>query len=151
VEHPNKQRFPIEVISDESTCFIGLSETIKENYSPQWFRKIVGNRNFVWQHIPPNIRFGGIFLGIDIDLHKVLDVELEKHFVRMFLLDKNSKIKWHLIYVYGVAQHEEKDHFLVKFAQVYNKCKGGVPTGGKSSEKNKPCILPRWSLVFFFC
>jgi hypothetical protein len=52
VEHPNKQRFLRETIREEGACFIGLSETIKSSYTPQWFKKIVGNRNFSWGSVP---------------------------------------------------------------------------------------------------
>jgi hypothetical protein len=77
-------------------------------------------------------------------------------------------MKWHLVIVYGPAQPEgkdefptkfaqvcnKKDEFLTKFAQVCNKCKGPAVIGGNLNiirsvdEKNKPCILPRWSHTF---
>jgi hypothetical protein len=46
VEHPNKQRFLRETIREEGVCFIGLSETIKINYTINWFKKIIGIYNF---------------------------------------------------------------------------------------------------------
>jgi hypothetical protein len=72
----------------------------------------------------------------------------------MQLFDKTSRLCWHLVTVYGPAQLEDKDEFLAKFAQLCNKCKGAVVIGGnfniirKISEKNKPCVLPRWSHIF---
>jgi hypothetical protein len=56
--------------------------------------------------------------------------------------------------VYGLAQPEGKEEFLTKFAQVCNKCKGAPVIGGDFNiirsveDKNKPCILPRWSHTF---
>jgi hypothetical protein len=34
VEHPNKQRFLSETVREEGVCFIGVSETIKSNFTP---------------------------------------------------------------------------------------------------------------------
>jgi hypothetical protein len=39
VEHPDKQRFLREIIREEGFCFIGLSETIKSNFTPNWLKK----------------------------------------------------------------------------------------------------------------
>jgi hypothetical protein len=33
-------------------CFIGLSESIKNSYTPNWYKKIVGNINFSWGSFP---------------------------------------------------------------------------------------------------
>ena len=72
----------------------------------------------------------------------------------MLLLDKYSKMKWHLIVVYGPTQNESKDHFLAVLADICHRCKGAVVIGGdfniirKTEEKNKPCVLPRWSHIF---
>jgi hypothetical protein len=59
-------------------CFLGLSETIKSQYTPRWYKKVIGNGNFAWQSVPPIGRSGGMFLGIDSDLHEVLEDECEK-------------------------------------------------------------------------
>jgi hypothetical protein len=62
-------------------------------------------------------------LGIDSDLHEVLEYECGKYHIRMHLLDKHSKMKWHLVVVYCPAQPEGKEEFITEFAQVCNKCK----------------------------
>jgi hypothetical protein len=143
-----------ETIREEGACFIGISETIKSSFTSQWFKKVVGNRNFSWGSDPPTGRSGGILLGVDSDLHEVLETECGTHLVRMLFKDKISRIEWHLAVVYGPAQIEGKDEFLAEFAQLYDKCKGQAVIGGdfniirKTSEKNKPCVLPRWSHIF---
>jgi hypothetical protein len=71
----------------------------------------VGNRNFSWGSVPPKGRSGGILLGIDTDLHEVLETECGTHFVRMLLKNKNSRIEWHLAVVYGPAQIEGRMNF----------------------------------------
>jgi hypothetical protein len=110
VEHPDKQRFLRELIRDDRVCFLGLSETIKSQYT----RKIAGNRNFSWKSVPPIGRSGGMLLGVDSDLHDILEEECGKYHIRMHLLDKYSKMKWHLIVVYGPAQSEGKEGFLTQ-------------------------------------
>jgi hypothetical protein len=110
--------------------------------TPNWFKKIVGNRNFSWGNVPPVRRSGGVLLGVDNDLHDVLENESGNHFVRMLLQDRISKMKWHLAVVYGPAQNDEKDSFLVEFAQLCEKCGGSTIIGGdfniirKTSKKN---------------
>jgi hypothetical protein len=64
----------------------------------------------------------GLLLGVDTDLHDVVETEIGKHFIRMQLSDKISKLCWHLVVVYGPAQVEDKEEFLAKFAQLCNKC-----------------------------
>jgi hypothetical protein len=95
VEHPDKQRFLRETIREDGVCFIGLCETIKSNFTPNWLKKISGNRNFVWENIPLVGRSGGLLLGVDSDLHEVLETETGKHFIRMQLSDKVSRLCWH--------------------------------------------------------
>jgi hypothetical protein len=123
VEHPNKQRFMREKIREEEVCFIGLCETIKSNFTPSWFKKILENRNFVWESIPPVGRSSGLFLGVDTDFHDVVETKTGKHFIRMQLFDNTSSLCWHLVVIYGPAQVEDKEDFLAKFAQLCNKCK----------------------------
>jgi mannosylglycoprotein endo-beta-mannosidase len=49
---------------------------------------------------------------------------------------------------------EDKEEFLAEFAQLCTKCTGAAVIGGdfniirKTTEKNKPCVLPRWSHIF---
>jgi hypothetical protein len=94
--------------------------------------------------VPPTGRSGGILLGVDSDLHEVLETECGTHFVRMLLKDKISRIEWHLVVVYGPAQIEGKDEFPAEFAQPCDKCKGQSVIGGdfniirKTSEKTNP-------------
>jgi hypothetical protein len=72
----------------------------------------------------------------------------------MKLSDRVSRLCWHLRVVYGPAQLEGKESFLAEFTQLCNRCKGAAVIGGdfniirKTSEKNKPCILSRWSHIF---
>jgi hypothetical protein len=75
VEHLDKQRFLRDLVRDVAVCFLSLSETIKSQYTPQLYRKVTGNRSFTWQSIPPIGRSRGILLGIDSDLHEVLEYE----------------------------------------------------------------------------
>jgi hypothetical protein len=83
VEHPDKQRFLRETIREEGVCFIGLCETIKSNFTPNWLKKIAGNRNFALESVPPVGRSGGLLLGVDTNYQEVLETETGKHFIRM--------------------------------------------------------------------
>jgi hypothetical protein len=46
VQHPDKESFPRELVRDDGVCFLGLNETIKSQYTPQWYMKVAGDRNF---------------------------------------------------------------------------------------------------------
>jgi hypothetical protein len=73
--------------------------------------------------VPPVGRSGGILLGVDTDLHEVVETETGKHFIRMWLSDKISGLSLHLVVVYGPTQLEDKDDFIAEFAHVCNKRK----------------------------
>jgi hypothetical protein len=81
-------------------------------------------------------------------------METVDHFVRMLWMDKHSKMIWHFIVVYVLTKAEGKEYFMVEVANLCGRCKGGVVIGGdfniimKTIEKNKPCVLSKWSRMF---
>jgi hypothetical protein len=79
---------------------------------------VTGNRNFTQQFVPHVGRSGGMLLGVDSDLHDVLENECCSYHIRMLLLDKYSKMRWHLVVVYDPAQPERMEdfHILHRFA-----------------------------------
>lgn len=119
-----------------------------------WIKKISGNRNFHWAHLDPVGRSGGILLGVDGDLHDIISSEKGDHYVSMLVKDSKTLMEWQVIVFYGPAQADDKDSFLVEFADKCKRSKGSVVMGGdfniigKTCEKNKPCVLPRWSHIF---
>jgi hypothetical protein len=115
VEHPNKERILGEMITDEEVHFIGLTEIITSDFTPKCFRKITRNRNFFWQHIAPTARTG-VLLEAAKDMYEHIKTRCGDHFIRMLLMDKSSKMKCHLIVVYGPTQLEGKENFLAEFA-----------------------------------
>ena len=69
--------------------------------------------------------------------------------------DRRFKLKWHLVVVYGLAQPEgKKTQFSTAPANLCSKYKGVCMIGGdfkfikKTNEKNKPCVLSKWSHLF---
>jgi hypothetical protein len=55
VEHPDKQRFLRETIREEGVCFIGLCETIKSSFTPNWLKK----------YLVIEILFGKVYLQLE--------------------------------------------------------------------------------------
>lgn len=139
---------------DHGVHFIGLEETMKQEYTDAWFRSISGPKHFIWQQLSPSGKFGGLLLGVNADVMEVLQVGCGDHYIRMQVLDRKSKCKTNLIVVYGPAQPENKDHFLAEFSQLCYSLSDPSIIGGdfnilrKTSDKNKPCVLPRWSMIF---
>jgi hypothetical protein len=47
VEHPDKQRFMRDLIRDNGVCFLGLSETIKSQYTPSVVQEDIKEYEFI--------------------------------------------------------------------------------------------------------
>jgi hypothetical protein len=47
-----------------------------------------------------------------------LDVSVGKFHVKMKVFDVLKQIQWHLVVVYGAAQEENKEEFLLELADV---------------------------------
>jgi hypothetical protein len=66
-----------------------------------------------------------------------------KYLLQLKLWDKEKKMIWHFINVYGAAQEENKVEFLTELAKTIYNCKEPVLIGGDfniirfSNEKNK--------------
>lgn len=115
-----------------------MSETLIQDFDVFWAKKLSGNKNFFWQQLKPNGRSGVLLLWVDADKMEVLSTELGNHFISFEIRDRISLFVWHLTVVYGPAQREDKDDFLLEFAAVSSKIDGPVVMGGDFNIIRKP-------------
>ena len=76
--------------------------------------------NYKWCWNPPRGMSGGILVGINKEMFDVEHIEKGQYFLRVLLFDKNIKMHWNLVTVYGDAQMEGKASFLGELARVYH-------------------------------
>ena len=69
-------------------------------------------------------------LGVNADEFDVGSIEEGDFFVKFKLRNKRDNFKWVLVAVYGVAQPEFKEKFLVELVQTCDKEKLPILVGG---------------------
>ncbi|XP_037427211.1 uncharacterized protein LOC119292489 [Triticum dicoccoides] len=142
------------MIVDQKLDFVGLSETIKQDFTKNELHNLCGGRNFQWSWNPPRGMSGGILMGVNKDMFNVEIIEKGQYFLRMLVFDKNIKMHWNLVSVYGDAQKEGKASFLAELARLYHDNPLPCLVGGdfniirNGKEKNKPMLNEQWSFMF---
>jgi hypothetical protein len=132
-----------DMMFDYSLDFIGIQETMKENYKMSFFRKLDPKNEYFWKWTPPIGKSGGILCGIRNDSLEVNAFKAGKYMLQFILWDKVKKCNWALIVVYGAAQEENKNDFLTELASFCHGILMPYIVGGDfnilrhSGEKNK--------------
>ena len=62
-----KRRFLVDASIEHRLDFITLSETGRDNFSPQFLSTLSGGIDFDWHCLPPRGRSDGILLGVRCD------------------------------------------------------------------------------------
>jgi len=92
-----------DLIHEHNFHFIGLQETMLENVDDKILRKIDPNGVYLWKWIPARGKSGGILSGVNTDLMEEGSFFEGKYILQMNLWDKQMKVKWNLVTVYGAA------------------------------------------------
>ena len=109
---------------------------------------------FSWSWLPSVGRSGGILGGLRSSKLTQIGVSVGKFHVKMKVFDVLKQIQWHLVIVYGAAQEENKEEFLVELAEVCQDQTIPLLVGGDfnvircASEKNKGHSLNKWGHMF---
>ena len=119
-----------DIIKDFEVDFIGLQETMKQKYSPAFFRKIDPGNVFFWKWIPSVGKSGGILCGARYDTLGVQTVQVGEYMILMNLWDIKKKCRWSIITVYGPAHENMKASFLAEMASFCNSIDGPYIIGG---------------------
>lgn len=86
-----------------------------------FLRTYVLIKNFLWHAKPPKGRSGGMLIGINLLTFDVGEIEEGEYFVRFKIRNKEDDFKWNLVSIYGAAQHEQKEAFLMELVQLCTK------------------------------
>ena len=142
------------LILEHKFHIIGLQETMQSNIDDYLLRKIDPSQEYIWKWIPSKGKSGGILSGVRLEHFDVGSFKEGKFVLQLNLWDKNNKVKWNFLNIYGSPHEEHKADFLAELAAF---CGGNqVPflVGGDfnlirfSSEKNKPTHISRHSKTF---
>lgn len=79
-------------------------------------RKFDSQQDYLGEWIPSKGRSGGILVGICLNKYDVGSFTKGEFMIQMNLWDKENKLKWNLIVVYGPAHDELKFDFLSELA-----------------------------------
>jgi hypothetical protein len=118
------------LILEHKFHFIGLQETMQANIEDSVLRKIDPNHSYLWLWIPAGGGSGGIMSGINLDFYDVGAFHEGKFTLQLDLWDKEKRVKWNFINVYGAAQEGDKNDFLTELAGMISKCKEPCIIGG---------------------
>ena len=80
-----------DMLSDYSFDFIGIQETMKNDYNLSFFRKLDPNNNFFWKWVPSVGKSGGISCGVKNESLEVNAVKIGKYMLQFVLWDKIHK------------------------------------------------------------
>jgi hypothetical protein len=105
-----------DLISDHSLDFLGLQETMKKNFSPNCLRRIDPFDIFNGEWIPSVGKYGGILVGARRDNLEIISRKKGNYIVQLVLNDIKKKTSWGLLVVYGSADEEFKEDFLLELA-----------------------------------
>lgn len=98
-----KKRYIREMIMEYNLNFVGVLETIKQNFTKNELNNLCNGKNYEWHWNPPRGHSGWILVGKNRDHFDIMHTEHGEYFVRLLVYDKNAKFHWNLIAVYGDA------------------------------------------------
>lgn len=96
--------------------FIGLQETMIADCNDSLLRKFDYNQDYLWKWNDSKGKSGGILVGINIERFDVGSFKQGEFMLQMNLWDKEVRVKWNLLIVYG-AEEENKISFLSELSR----------------------------------
>lgn len=102
----------------------------------------------------PRGRSDGILLGINLEVMEVASIDEGEFYVKFHVRNKEDGFQWILVAVYGAAQEEFKEDFLVELVNACNKEPCPLLVGGdfniirNPSEKNNDRYNDKWPFLF---
>jgi hypothetical protein len=78
-----KRYFILDTTITSSVGFIGIQETIMQEYPEAILNSLCGNLDFNWTSIPSRGRSGGILVGVNETTFQVLEKETRIYCVRV--------------------------------------------------------------------
>ncbi|XP_071685047.1 uncharacterized protein [Lolium perenne] len=106
-----------DYIRDNRLDIIGLQETIRPDFSTAELRSLEFGGQFMWNWLPADGRSGGMLLGFRDDSFDVGAWKMGTFFISASILQRNNRMKWCFILLYGPADHGRSDEFLGELAR----------------------------------
>ena len=119
-----------DLISKYDFHFIGLQETMQSNIDDRTLRLIDPAGLYLWKWIPSKGKSGGILSGINTNIYDVGSFHEGKYILQLNIFDRERKLKWNFLSVYGAPQEENKIEFLIELASFCSKNKDPYLVGG---------------------
>jgi hypothetical protein len=116
-----KHKFLAELVKEEQINFIALSETGRDSFPDHVLKNLCGGHDFLWHTMAPHGRSGGILLGVDLNFFDIGAIDEGDFYVKFTLRCKSNDFKFTLYTVYGPAQIQNKNAFLVELANTCSK------------------------------
>ena len=116
-----KHRFLMDLVKEEQINFIALSETGRDVFPDHTIKNLCAGRDFLWHCMAPHGRSGGILLGVDLNVFDIGAIAEGDFLVKFTLRCKSDGFKFVLYTVYGPAQYQNKQAFLVELANTCSK------------------------------
>jgi endonuclease/exonuclease/phosphatase family metal-dependent hydrolase len=96
-------------------------------------------------------RSGGMLLGVDLNCFDIGAIDEGDHYIKFHLCNKSDDFKWELVVVYGPAQDDRKENFLMELVHMCSHENLPLLLGGDfniPSEKNNDRFNTRWPFLF---
>lgn len=130
IRRDEKQRHIRELISGNNLDFLGLQETMKNEFSQIELARLGGGGSFSWKWSPSKGRSGGILVGIRDSVFDVIEQQNGDYFVILLLADRVIDSRWNLIVVFGAAHVEDKEKFITDLSCVCQASNYPILVGG---------------------
>jgi len=110
-----------DLVKEEQINFIALSETGRDDFPYRILKNLCAGRDFLWHCMASHGRSGGILLGWDLKVFDIRAIADGDFYVKFTLRCKSDGFKFVLYTVYGPAQYQNKQAFLVELAKTCSK------------------------------
>jgi exonuclease III len=142
------------LVKEEQIDFIALMETGRDHFPDKTLQKLCGGKKIIWHCLAPHGRSGGILLGVDLTVFDIGSIDEGDFYVKFTLRNKDDDYKWALFVVYGPAQQENKENFLIEMAHICSIESLPYIIGGdfnilrSPEDKNKDNFDAKWPDLF---
>jgi hypothetical protein len=109
---------------------IGLQETIKPSFSSAELQSLECGGQFAWNCLPANGHSSGLLLGFRDEFFEVGEWRMGSFFLGATVYQRNNKMKWCFIMVYGPANHGRTEEFLGELERIVLASPYPVVVGG---------------------
>jgi hypothetical protein len=126
----------------------------RSEFMPRLLKNLCGGRDFLWHSKAPHGRSSGMLLGVDQQLFDIGSIDEGEFYIKFQLCNKSYGFKWALVSVYGLAQADQKEKFLVELVRMCSHEDLPLIMGGDYNilrhpyEKNNPNYNARWPFLF---